>query len=318
MTETPNDPSSTDSKNPGSMLAAVRRKRQLSLAEAAKQLKLPRSVLEDIESGNMARIAPIYRRGYVINYARLLALDPDPLLACLEQSEPQRLRSVLPVSKAGFKFERFLKFATYLLVTTMIVPPLVYFFVLGGARLFESEVVQQQSGEPVQLQASSEPAKTGARDRIVEALGLKAIADPVTEQTHLSASALPMSSMRPLTDPGGDLLPEDGSEGSAPADPVDSGLATLQLELIDDSWIEIEAADGARVEFDLLRSGTVREYRARPPFRLLLGRGSAVSIVLDGQPVQFEGAEQAGVVEMTLGQAASDTRQPGPAGGAAD
>ena len=286
---------------PGARLRKARRRQELQVTEAARRLKLPRTTVEDIEAGRLDRIAPIYRRGYIANYARLLGLDPEPLLDDLGSDQPAPLRSVLPVKPRGQRFDRFLKFATYALVTTVIVPPLVYFFVLGGARLFEGEITARPAdGEPSTV---SEEAAAGYRERFADALSVKpaALGDP--DEQPLSASALPVPVRRPMDRvPAEGTTDPDGNAGDESAGADDNGYATLELALAEDSWVEIEGADGERLEFDLLRAGQHRAYEGRPPFRLLLGRGSAVRVSLDGRPVRFDGDDEAGVAEFLLSE----------------
>lgn len=275
---------------PGARLARARRRAQMSIGDIATELKLPRTTIADIEADRMGRIAPTYLRGYITNYARLVGLDPDPLLSGLAASEPEPLRSVAPVERGGHRFERFVRFATYALVTTVIVPPLVYFFVQGGARLFESGV--GAGGGDVAPVASE---RTDYRERVAEALAVKPLSPSADPASPLSASALPMAI-------GGEPASADTEEAPTPA-PVADPSAELGLELSADSWVEIESGAGERLEFDLLRAGDRRSYRGEPPFKLLLGRGSAVSLTLDGEPVRFEGHDVAGVAEFIVGAA---------------
>lgn len=303
MTEAENHDKSNPTASPGAVLSRARQARQLTLAEAAGQLKLPRSTIEHIEADQFDRIAPIYRRGYIVNYARLVGLDPQPLLEQMGELEPEPLRAVLPVAGKPQRFDRFLKFATYALVTTMIVPPLVYFFVLGGARLFESEVASRATdGNGIEVSPANKP---GYRERFADALAVQPPEATQNDASHLSASALPMNPIRTPAQPQSAGEAADGLVADG-APPESDPMALLELELSDDSWIEIESADGQRLEFDLLRSGESRQYTGLAPFKLLLGRASAVSLTFDGQPVAFDGQDEAGVAELVIGEPALD------------
>jgi len=311
MTQAQTPDNSDTNLSPGAAISRARQARQLSLAEAASQLKLPRTTVEHIEADQFDRIAPIYRRGYIVNYARLVDLDPQPLLDQMGELEPEPLRAVLPVSGNPQRFDRFLKFATYALVTTMIVPPLVYFFVLGGARLFESEVAGR-AADSSSLQ-TQEAQKPGYRERFADALAVQPPEATQNDASHLSASALPMNPIRavPQPEPVAEMASTTADVSTPDVDP----LARLELVLSDDSWIEIESADGERLEFDLLRSGESRQYEGLAPFRLLLGRASAVSLSLDGQPVVFDGQHEAGVAELVIGEPAPEAGAENTGGG---
>ncbi|MFO7762368.1 MAG: DUF4115 domain-containing protein [Wenzhouxiangellaceae bacterium] len=299
MTESDLGEQAKQSSSPGAALAGARKARQLSLHAVARELKLSRTTLEHIEADRFERIAPIYRRGYIANYARLVGIDPQSLLVDVGSTEPEPLRTVLPAAGKPQRFDRFLKFATYALVTTMIVPPLVYFFVLGGARLFESEMV---AGDHAGRDAvSSQAHKPGYRERLAGALAVQPLEDMRQDESHLSASALPMASIRSLSQE--DSARDDRvSEQPGTAESEQDSSSELEVVLSDDSWVEIESADGVRLEFDLLRGGEARQYSGIAPFKLLLGRGSAVELRLDGERVAFAGQQQGGVTELVVGQ----------------
>ncbi len=300
MSETYTPEQASHSTSPGAVLARARTARQLSIEQAARELKLPRTTLQYIESDCFEQIAPIYRRGYISNYARLVGIDPEPLLASLGPANPEPLKAVLPVSGKMQRFDRFLKFATYALVTTMIVPPLVYFFVLGGARLFESDMAAR--GESDDGALTSQVQKPGYRERFADALAVQPLDSTPQPGTHLSASALPMTPIRSLSREDTTSAASD-AETAGPPEVQQDALSDLELVLSDDSWVEIESADGERLEFDLLREGQSRNYSGLAPFRLLLGRGSAVELSLDGETVAFTGQESAGVTELVVGEA---------------
>ena len=79
-----NDPANRDAQNPGAMLRAARDAAGLSVAEVAHRLKLTERFVEVIETNDRQRFQPVaYMRGYLRNYARLLDIDPAPLLAAL-------------------------------------------------------------------------------------------------------------------------------------------------------------------------------------------------------------------------------------------
>ena len=283
----------------GDALKSGRRARKLDIEDVSRSLRLPGMTVEDIENGRLDRLAGLYRRGYVANYARLVGVDPAPLLAQIDLDPAPELRQVLPRPKSTRKVEKYIKFATYAVVTIAIVPPLIVFFVQGGSRMAEPEprpAVAQVEGEP----ASGDDQRMARR--IARALALDENVEgeapgPVT------ASALPIRSLRPVRE----LQPEPMSAAETLASDVviDVGEAApprleLGIELVEDSWIEIYAADGRRLEYDLLRAGQQRNYQGEPPFRLLLGRANAVRLVADGQAVAYPGDDRADVVSLEL------------------
>jgi cytoskeleton protein RodZ len=280
---------------PGRRLAELREQQGRSLAEISAALKLPRSVLEAIEQDRLDRIAPIYRRGYLVNYARELGEPADDYLNVdLDVLPP--LTDVLPVARPP-RTDRMLRFATYFLGTTLIVPPLVYFFISGGSRLFDGASEPAQEPAAIAGDAASDESSAVSR-RIARALALDTgdtAAEP-NEQGPLAASTLPLPALRPAAS-----ISSSEVRPSEPEPIVETPEQhRLGLQLLEDSWVEIFDATGQRLEFDLLRADTNPRYEGTPPFRILLGRASAVRISLDGRDVDFDGSSSGGVAEFTL------------------
>ncbi len=278
------------------------------MGDICRQLRLPSVTIKDIEQGRVECLSPLYRRGYIVNYAKALGLDPATLLEAVnEQEELPELREVLPVSHQGWRFERYLRIATYILVTTVIVPPLLYFFIEGGSRIMERDPVAGNSEPVVSPEHPDRDRESPGRIARALALDESAARRESREAGHVSASALPLAAVRPLreTDPTSEagtpemLLPAANLLEVA-ADHDDATLMELSVELLEDSWLEIHAADGERLEYDLLRAGQSRTYRGEAPFQLLLGRASAVRLTLEGEVVTFDGYDRHDVARLRL------------------
>jgi cytoskeleton protein RodZ len=209
----------------------------------------------------------------------------------------------MPVRKPRIKFDRILKFSTYLIVTTLIIPPLVLIYIQGGLRFMDSEPT---AGSQAQVSVST-GSEERVSDRVARALALgvegRVDDDPVgTEQSgdaaesKIVATALPVGAIRPLRDPAAEVaeMPADASTEEA------SAGSELVIEVLEDSWLEVYAGDGERLEYDLLRQGDRRQFSASPPYRLLLGRASAVSLELNGVPVEFDGQDRADIANFEL------------------
>ncbi|RPI46447.1 MAG: helix-turn-helix domain-containing protein, partial [Betaproteobacteria bacterium] len=71
--------------SPGALLAAARRTSGLSVAEVAAQMRISPRQVEAIEADRYEQLpGAVFVRGFVRNYARLLKIDPVPLLHALE------------------------------------------------------------------------------------------------------------------------------------------------------------------------------------------------------------------------------------------
>lgn len=281
----------------GRKLKKRREKLRLQQDDVAQRLHMPGMVINDLETGRVAHFSGIYRRGYLRNYARLLGLDADAILVEAGEDVPPALQEVMPVSGREWRLERYLKIATYVLVTTAIVPPLAYFFIAGGSRILERDPALVESA-PVESgidTAPEEQAAGGADDGAGERANAQ-------RTRHVSASVLPVTPVRPAQQTSAASQPagEGAGSGESAAKSLADSRSQLNVELIEDSWVEIHDAEGSRLEYDLLRSGQSREYQGRAPFNMLIGRSSAVSMKVDGHPVEWEGHNSGDVARIEV------------------
>lgn len=284
----------------GAELRRRRKERGLEQSDVARQLHLPSMIVNDIETGQVDELSSIYRRGYIRNYARLLDIDPDSLLIDAGEEVPPELQEVLPVSKGEWRLERYLKIATYALVTVAIVPPLVYFFISGGTRMLERDAA---ADEPRSVAAAPDKAvQLDTADNPTS--GQESPSGESSTSRHVSASAIPLNPVRPARETRRESVADAAENENAVDEPLaeeaGSTLSALKLELLEDSWVEIHDAEGTRLEYDLLRSGQTRDYEGEPPFRLLVGRSSAVKLHINGQPVTWEGHESGDLAEIAI------------------
>lgn len=75
---------------PGERLRAAREAAGLSVEEVAERLNLLQYFVRALEENNYKRIrGDTFVRGYLRNYARLLGLDPDEIVACWREARPE-------------------------------------------------------------------------------------------------------------------------------------------------------------------------------------------------------------------------------------
>src|SRR5918996_427226 len=80
----------SESLSAGALLAAAREELNLSVSEVARHLKLSPAQVEALEEGAYERLpGRVFVRGFLRNYAKLLGLDPQPLLRRIEHEMPQ-------------------------------------------------------------------------------------------------------------------------------------------------------------------------------------------------------------------------------------
>lgn len=165
----------------GLLLRQAREQAGLSLVEVAGQLKMPARVLQSIETEQWDQLgAPVFVRGQLRSYARLLKVDLGPLL------EPSQLQAVQPsvlVSRTHVpRYQRVLESlarrAVYVVLTAAIAVP-----VWVATQWDLDELAPQRT-------ASLDVAAEGAADVVVAVADDRAVRAPAPVVASL-APAMP-------------------------------------------------------------------------------------------------------------------------------
>jgi cytoskeleton protein RodZ len=263
----------------------------------ARQVRCEESLIASFEDGTPNRLAPVYQRGFAARYADLLGLESRQKQRLLEGmlSEAPALRPVFDKPPPVQATDRWLRVSTYV-VASLLVGTLAWQLTHEAVRLSQSD--QASLGTDTQPQpAETEPPRA-----------------------HVNAS---IASLENLGDYSPRRAAAAGSQGwaamgrarTAVETPLQDGEHLLQLATSADSWVEIRDRDGNLLEQDLVRGGSSRSYRGYGPYRITLGRTSAVELQLDGEPVVLAPGTRDDVTQMTLDPQAAVIPEPPASGG---
>lgn len=301
----------------GSSLREAREGKGISTAEVAAQLHLHEHIIVALEQDDHDRLpAPIYVRGYVRAYARLLGLDEEELLALYQPAESPELRTVGMPPPAQRALERpRLPWRTLGLLLVLAVLGGLVLPVLPG--LWE----RLSGGAPdtaVETDAPSLPgAPPGAPETRAEAgvdsdaaIRLPTLSAPLPEPAPESVpesvpepSAAPSvpESPRPEASPppAEAVAPAEPTPPPAPAEPA-SVLRRVRLQLNQESWISIRDGDGAALLVGLYPAGSEHRVSGRPPLQVVLGNAAGVEFSVDGRAYDLTGYDPGSVARFTL------------------
>lgn len=283
----------------GDLLRQKREQRGLTLQQAAESSRIKPSVLAAIESGETRDIATVYLRGYVRNYARFLGVDAaviEESLQGMQGSEPA-IQSVFSVPNSRGRAEKWLKTSSYL-AATAVIAALVWQFTHEAVRFS-----QRDSQLSSTVAAPLETAEQGADESVPGRRPAK---------THLNASIASMEMIQRRKELEGKAVAEEAWAAiGGQADVIAPGNAgpgagqhRLAISTSADTWVEILDGDGTQLELDLIRAGTQRDYTGPAPFRMMIGRASAVVVSLDGTSVDLGPHTRGNVARLTLGSEA--------------
>ncbi|WP_411832038.1 helix-turn-helix domain-containing protein [Pseudoxanthomonas mexicana] len=246
----------------GIVLREAREQAGLELQEVSQRLKMPLKVLQALEQGQWGLLgAPVFVRGQLRSYARLLKIDVEPFLQRveLETTPPPELVSHSHTPRFQRVFESMARRAVYIVITAAIAVPVW---------LATRPHLNGGDGQTASLDVPS--ALPGASG--------DAAASPATASSRPPAKPY-VASIAPLPRP------------SAPA---------LRLRLTGDSWVRITAPDGSTLEQSLLKAGEERSYAGGQVARVVLGNAGAVEVQQSGSTVDLTPYRRANVARFTV------------------
>lgn len=309
---------------PGSVLRAEREALGVTIREVAETLNLSMTVIEALEADDYERLpGPVFARGYVRAYARLLELPPEPLVA----QYPRAAESVVPVAAAaeapvwewirrrpGLVLGGAAAAGVLLLVLVTASlwpqdPPAVPADPATEAAGGPDDALSPGTTDPPPAPAGFEYDAAGNADT--------AAAPPATGEVPARESAEdPGEPGRESTSPAPDdvtRVPTDGAATAESARTVSDGPAAaqritpagedrLRFEFTDDCWVEVRSGAGRPLYSDLNRAGSALELVGEGPFRILLGYAPGAQLAFNGESVPLAPHTRDNVATLVLGQ----------------
>lgn len=290
----PNNSPGSISTRPFSVGVALREAREqlgLSVADVANRLKFAPRQIEALEEDNFARLPEIaFVRGFVRSYAKLLQLDPAPLLAALPQPPAQNNLSAASTEKevqfpdaSAARKQNYLWLAAGVAVVAVL-----------GLFVWLNDSAPQTKVENLAVPVVTEQPAS----EVLAAPPLsKAPAAP-------SQASIPQIAKAPLVGPP---LPPSikTAQPSVKLVQATSGSAsnqapTIRLTFDQDAWVEVTDKNGIFLMSQLNLSGTERSISGSPPFNLTIGNASGVHLYYQGKAVDLTPYNKAEVAHLTL------------------
>ncbi|MGH8041012.1 MAG: helix-turn-helix domain-containing protein [Rudaea sp.] len=269
----------------GQRLRAAREARGWNVDDVARTLKLPISIVRDLEADQFERIGyGVYLRGYLCKYLQMLELPhllADRVLH--DRAEPPPLTTNGTISHPRYLFERYSGSALYLILTGVIVVPAVLLATRAG---FDQNLARVTPLDTPP--AATAPASTAIMQAVTSAP--PATTQPKTENAPLIASMAPFPASHAAAKPD---LPATATAPTA---------NRLHLSLSQASWVEVTDADGRKLEYTLLPAGTTRDYASDLPLDVRIGNADGAAIEIDGNPLDLSAYRHANVARVRIAE----------------
>lgn len=288
---------------PGAQLAAYRKERGWSIEEVANQLNLAPRQIQAIEDDNYKALPPMaVVRGFVRAYAKLLKVDPAPMLAVMG-SEPAPVVAAPPATRrvagATFSEPRFPEITdrrgpsgTQLAIAAAVVVVAAAGWAAWRAGLISSMLDKVGNSLQRLSRAAGEVAAPAPDSREADAPDEDA-APEVESSTTGTVVAAPAASAASVTPPV--------SEPVAASDEATASRGALVFSAREDAWVEVTAIDTNRVVFSrLLTAGESATVAIHGPRTVVIGNASAVDATLRGEPLTLKPNKRSNVARLTV------------------
>lgn len=318
------DPTPNAGDGPGAMLRAARLARGLERERVASMLHLGERLIEALEDEDYAKLSgPVFVRGYIRNYARVLGIDEQPILEAYGARLPQEER-VAPLGGMAGPRPVGSGHLGVRVVTGFVVIGLAFLVGLWAkAKLYpegETTVVAafdggvgmrgeiSRSGDmrvDEEMNAGAEELSFGPpteepRDQEPDFVEPGAAVRPVPPEAEtgaLSAAAprTPVAVSRASQSPadrvqappalsGTSVSGSSSGDAIAATDASSEVLPRVVLEFSGPCWVDIKDSEGKNRVTGEQRKDAVLELAGVPPFSMVLGNSHAVRMVVDGKP----------------------------------
>jgi len=288
----------------GAALLGERRRQGLSLGDVSRQLKLSVRQVEALERDDYSTYkGPVFIHGFIRNYAKLLGLDPDPLIHAADSmlNPPPVVSAFAPPEQENSRPVRTVQIKRWAwpAVLTVLVVAIAMSVYFGGRRVPDagrsaSSVAARDKSAPPRKQAPE--ARTGA----------------VAKSKPESKTGTESAAVKPPTRP--DAKPETKTEtkaktetaGRAPVATAGAnaselpGRLTVRMLFEQESWVEIKDRAGNTIFGQLNAAGSRRSVSGEPPLSVVVGNAGGVRLFVGDKTIDLAPHTRVDVARLTL------------------
>ena len=266
----------------GQLLRDARKAQGVTLEDAAVRLRLMHRQVEAMERDDFESLGqPVFARGFVRNYARLLGLAPESLLARMggAPAEPAAVSPVEPPLPHSWLTSPWLILSLLGLLLVVAVPVALYLWLnseAGDGPIKQVPPVAQSHPAPAPVTATAPVAASA------EAVAPAAQVVPTPSVAPAAANAEQVAAAAAAA-------PEPAAVGSA-----------LHLEFGDESWTEIKDASGRMLLRQLNHADSSVDVHGQPPFDMVIGNAAQARMTYNGRPIDLKPFIDGTVARFTL------------------
>ncbi len=297
---------------PGDRLRAARIDMELSIEDVATRMHLSIAILEAIEENNFDDItAPIFVKGYLRAYARIVLLNEDEMIQQYlnyysEEDPPISSTSNLAPEISSDDVR--IKWTTYLVILGLLVLLTAWWWNQyqlktdvvsldaeqdGAIQLRQPEVINDTAIDGAETAtematvtteeinvspiAIEEPAVLTTVEEVQEAVSSEAQQAEIDEAVQaVSEEVVQQAEEAPVE------VPDEEVSRVAPI-----GDEQLKIVIHADTWVDIKDASGHQLVRDLVSADQILNLTGQAPFAVFLGNGHGVELIYDNETIDI-------------------------------
>jgi len=300
----------------GQVLQAARTAKELSVQDVSDNLRFSVKQINALENGQYDLLPDaMITRGFIRNYARLLELDAEPLLASYRQSvasEADRGITVHSSMRPVQLTKESLPWLKYMLASILVLLFLLAWLFYVDYMPKTSVVavdktpeivaeVPATAAEPlpeIALPAAQREAEVAVSVPDLQAdpnAALNSAAQPATNAADVKPlDTVTQADLKPLAPP---IAASQPLVAVSPAKPVDK---TISMVFTAKTWVSVTDKSGKVVYEKVSRSGDQETINAVPPLKLVIGNASGTKLNFGGKDIDLAPSTKDNVARITL------------------
>lgn len=288
----PSEDNQASQPSVGDTLRAAREQAGLSQDAVAQELRMPLGRIQALESDDFSRLSSrTFVRGYLRAYGKLLDVDPESLLSIYQaqvagEEEPA---PVLDTSVNGAGNRPFWR------------PAAVVIALLLAGWLVSSWFLGNRAGTEAPGTSVVPPSESLSYSDTLANAPMEEVAEP-GETTDAESSPEGVSNEVEAAPDSAGAAPENLADTRVIEQVQAQVLDRLGLSFSDECWLEVTDAQGDVLFTNLVQPGRELTLEGRAPFEVKLGNAQAVSVELNGEPVDLNIPPSARVRTVSVGE----------------
>ena len=313
MTPSSNTEENSDKRRsigPGDRLQAERIKQSLSIEDVARRMHLSVGILQAIEENNFDDItAPIFVKGYLRAYAKIVFLDEDEMIQQYldyYSDEDPPISSTSNLAPEISSDDARIKWVTYLVVIGLLALFAVWWWnqyqiktdvVSLDAELSDSMLqAETTSGSSVsKIEIATDTSLSVSEEIDISLVPVDepevAVLMAVTERQEVINLEPPEQVSIEVAQ--GEVIqqkPELADQGVLSKEisrMAPTGAEQFKMLVHADTWVDIKDGSGYQLVFELIRAEYKLNMTGKPPFEVFLGNGHGVELIYNNETIDI-------------------------------